>query len=138
MAIVGDVVTVSATVRSMGTGPREIPVSLWLNDRVEENRIITLPAGAEETISFTVVKRVGDYSVRIDRQTGLLHVVRTMISTAGNRIDVPSIQQTPLAPTSRPESSSAANAFPVILAVAIAVFALMGGGLAITQRRGVL
>jgi hypothetical protein len=46
-------------------------VPLWVNNRVEASRFITLPGGARGTVSYTVAREEeGVYQVRVDRLTG--------------------------------------------------------------------
>jgi len=71
----GDSVAISVDVTNVGETEVTGPVTLKLNDAVEDSKEITLEGGKTTTVTFTVTKDAGDYSVAIGELTGAFTVI---------------------------------------------------------------
>ncbi len=71
----GDSVTISVDVENVGETDVSGPITLKLNDAVEDSKTITLEGGQTTKVTFTVTKDAGDYSVAIGELTGAFTVL---------------------------------------------------------------
>jgi PGF-pre-PGF domain-containing protein len=128
-AVVGDTVTVSATISNDGTAGGNYTASLFVDgDRVDETTV-TVPAGESRTVSFDVsFDEAGSYDVRVGNETAGTLAVSTVTTTttedggpAGNQ-STTEITTTVEEPTGF--SMLTLGAVLVVLAVVVGLFML--------------
>lgn len=71
----GESVTVSVRVSNVGEQTGGYNVTLRINDIVEDYEAVTLDGGESTTVSFSLTKDAGEYSVKVDGLTGSFKVV---------------------------------------------------------------
>ncbi len=70
----GDSVVISVDIKNVGETDFTEPITLKLNDTVEDSKEITLEGEATTTVTFNVTKDAGNYSVAIGELTGVFTV----------------------------------------------------------------
>jgi hypothetical protein len=72
----GDSIVISVDIMNVGETDFTEPITLKLNDTVEDSKEITLEGEKTTTVTFNVTKDAGDYSVSIGELTGTFTVRR--------------------------------------------------------------
>jgi len=98
---VGEEATVTANVTNTGEVDGTKAISLKIDGVVEDSEDVTLAAGANQTVTFTVTKdAAGTYEIEVDGQTGNLTV------TGADVTPTPEVTPTPAAtPPATPEGT---------------------------------
>ncbi len=70
----GETVAVSVKVTNIGEQASGYNVTLWVNNTVEDFQTVTLDGGESTTVSFSLTKDAGEYSVEVDGLNGPFNV----------------------------------------------------------------
>jgi hypothetical protein len=107
LPVAGDAITVSARVRTTGPDAGVYPVSLWINDTVEQVVTVAVEPGQVVPVSFTVYRPEGSYRVRVG---GLLSEMSIGPGGTGVQAAAPPVMQPLVSPTPDPFGASAFGA----------------------------
>ncbi len=80
----GETVTITVDVQNTGTSAGEIDVDLFINDEVADSRSVSLDAGEQRTVTFTISEEeAGRYDVQIGETTAFFEVEERVIPAPG-------------------------------------------------------
>ena len=68
--VVGEPVTISATVKNVSSSDLTYPANLWIDETIHSSLYVDVASGASETFTFTLDKPQGKYDARIDKLMG--------------------------------------------------------------------
>ena len=68
--VVGEPVTISATVKNVSSSDLTYPANLWIDETIHSSLYVDVASGESETFTFTVDKPQGKYDARIDKLMG--------------------------------------------------------------------
>ena len=101
--VVGEPVTISATVKNVSSSDLTYPANLWIDETIHSSLYVNVASGESETFTFTVDKPQGKYDVRIDKLMGNFSV--SGVSATPEKVTVekavPSVAA--IAPTATPQ-----------------------------------
>jgi hypothetical protein len=73
----GDMVSVTATITNTGEKESTFTVYLNVNGEVVDSKVVTLPGGVSDSITFTMLaEKAGDYSIEVGGATGNFNVIQ--------------------------------------------------------------
>ena len=109
-----DDVIITATVRNNGTNRAVYPAHLWVNDQIDETRLIVVEAGQSAPIRFNRLRPEGQFNIRVDRLTASLTVAAPLPPTP-----TPTGTLTPtVTPTPSPTPTATPTQVPIPTATA--------------------
>ena len=104
-----DDVIITVSVRNNGTTRAVYPAHLWVNDEIDETRLIVVEAGQSAPIRFNRLRPEGQFNIRVDRLTASLSVAAPLPPTP-----TPTGTLTPTAtPTPSPTPTATPTRVPI-------------------------
>ena len=103
----GKQVTISAKVSNLTSTDQVYPANVWIDNTVEESKVLSIAANGSDTVTFNLNKPVGKYDVRIEQLLGSFSV-----GSAPTPTKVPAVIAVKETPVKKEEIAAPATAVP--------------------------